>query len=51
MVNDPRAKLTHFGMSKLASVNPRMTALTMCPGNTLYMLPEALDEAKSYTAS
>ena len=27
-----------------------MTALTLCPGNLLYMSPEALDEAKSYTA-
>ena len=34
-------------MSKL---NPRMTALTLCPGNVLYMSPEALDEAKTYTA-
>ena len=43
-----RAKITDFGMSKL--VNPRMTALTLCPGNQLYMSPEALDEAKLYTA-
>ena len=27
-----------------------MIALTLCPGNRLYMAPEALDEAKSYTA-
>ena len=45
-----RAKITDFGMSKLATVNPRMTALTLCPSNVLYMSPEALDEAKSYTA-
>ena len=45
-----RAKITDFGMSKLATGNPRMTALTLCPGNLLYMSPEALDEAKSYTA-
>ena len=45
-----RAKITDFGMSKLATVNPRMTALTLCPGNLLYMSPEALDEAKTYTA-
>ena len=44
-----RAKVTDFGMSKLASVNPRMTPLTQCPGNLLYMSPEALDEAPSYT--
>ena len=45
-----RAKITDFGMSKLATGNPRMTALTLCPGNLLYMSPEALDEAKYYTA-
>ena len=50
MITGPRAKITDFGMSKLASVNPRMTALTLCPGNLLYMSPEALDEAKTYTA-
>ena len=50
MIAGSRAKITDFGMSKLATVNPRMTALTLCPGNVLYMSPEALDEAKSYTA-
>ena len=50
MIAGARAKITDFGMSKLAIVNPRMTALTLCPGNLLYMSPEALDEAKSYTA-
>ena len=50
MIAGPQAKITDFGMSKLATVNPRMTALTLCPGNVLYMAPEALDEAKSYTA-
>ena len=47
MIAGTRAKITDFGMSKLANVNPRMT---MCPGNVLYMSPEALDEAKIYTA-
>ena len=47
MIAGPRAKITDFGMSKLASVNPRMT---LCPGNPQYMSPEALDEAKTYTA-
>ena len=42
-----RAKITDFGTSKLPIGNPRMT---LCPGNALYMSPEALDEAKSYTA-
>ena len=50
MVPGPRAKITDFGVSKLSIINPRMTALTLCPGNVLYMAPEALDEAKSYTA-
>ena len=50
IVSGPRAKITDFGMSKLAHGNVRMTALTLCPGNLLYMSPEALDEAKSYTA-
>ena len=44
-----RAKVTDFGMSKLASVNPRMTPLTFCPGNFQYMPPEALEEPPSYT--
>ena len=48
MIAVPRAKVTDFGMSKLA--NPRMTALTLCPGNRLYVSPEALDENPSYTA-
>ena len=47
MIAGTRAKITDFGMSKLATVNPRMT---LCPGNLLYMSPEALDEAKTYTA-
>ena len=50
MIAGTRAKITDFGMSKLATGNPRITALTLCPGNLLYMSPEALDEAKSYTA-
>ena len=50
IVAGTRAKITDFGMSKLVSGNPRMTALTTCPGNMLYMAPEALDEAKSYTS-
>ena len=49
MIAGTRAKITDFGMSKLSSVNPRMTALTLCPGNSLYMSPEALDEPPTYT--
>ena len=51
MIAGTRAKITDFGMSKLATINSRMTTLTLCPGNILYMSPEALDEAKSYTAN
>ena len=44
-----RAKVTDFGMSRLASVNPHMTPMTQCPGNVCYMSPEALEELPSYT--
>ena len=49
MIAGSRAKVTDFGMSKLASVDPRMTPLTKCPGNMLYMSPEALSEEPAYT--
>ena len=49
MIAGVRAKVTDFGMSRLASVNPRMTPLTLCPGNLQYMSPEALEEPPSYT--
>ena len=49
MIAGVHAKVTDFGMSKLASVNPRMTPLTLCPGNLQYMSPEALEEPPSYT--
>ena len=49
MIAGVRAKVTDFGMFKLASVNPRMTPLTLCPGNLQYMSPEALEEPPSYT--
>ena len=44
-----RAKVTDFGMSKLAYANPRMTPMTMCPGTLAYMPPEALDDSPVYT--
>ena len=44
-----RAKVTDFGMSKLADVNPRMTPMTMCPGTLAYMPPEALYDPPVYT--
>ena len=39
------AKITDFGMSKLAEFQPT----TLCPGNPVYMPPEALNEPPSYT--
>ena len=44
-----RAKVTDFGMSKLADANLRMTPMTMCPGTLAYMPPEALNDPPVYT--
>ena len=44
-----KAKVTDFGMSKLADANPRMTPMTMCPGTLAYMPPEALYDPPVYT--
>ena len=44
-----RAKVTDFGMSKLADSAPTTVALTMCPGTLVYMPPEALREPPRYT--
>ena len=44
-----RAKVTDFGMSKLASTNPSMTPLTQCPGTLVYMSPEALEDPPTYS--
>ena len=44
-----RAKVTDFGMSKLAGAAPSMTPLTTCPGTSAYMPPEALNEPPVYT--
>ena len=49
MIAGRRAKVTDFGMSKLAGVAPTMTPLTMCPGTLGYMPPEALEETPRYT--
>ena len=40
-----KAKITDFGMSKLAEFQPT----TLCPGNPVYMPPEALNEPPKYT--
>ena len=44
-----RAKITDFGMSKLLDANRRMTPLTLCPGTSVYMPPEALREPAVYS--
>ena len=44
-----RVKVTDFGMSKLISMNHRMTPLTMCPGTAAYMPPEALVNPPRYS--
>ena len=44
-----RAKVTDFGMSKLAGATPTKTPLTVCPGTVAYMPPEALREPPRYT--
>ena len=49
LIAESRAKVTDFGMSKLVSVNPRFTPLSMCPGNALYMSPEALRQPPQYS--
>ena len=49
MIAGRRAKVTDFGMSKLAGATPSMTPLTMCPGTLAYMPPEALREPPRYT--
>ena len=50
MIAGVRAKVTDFGMSRLANVNPQpRKPLTLCPGNVNYMSPEALEEPPSYT--
>ena len=49
MIAGRRAKVTDFGMSKLADTTPRMTPLTMCSGTEVYMPPEALRDPPRYT--
>ena len=49
IIAERRAKVTDFGMSKLANVAPSITPLTICPGTVAYMPPEALREPPRYT--
>lgn len=48
LLGENKAKVTDFGMSQLKTVNS-MTPVTMCPGNSVYMPPEALKENPKYT--
>ena len=43
------AKVTDFGMSKLIDMNTSATPLTLCPGTTVYMPPEAQITPPTYT--
>ena len=49
MIAGRRAKVTDFGMSKLAGTAPTKASLTVCPGTVGYMPPEALREPPRYT--
>ena len=48
MIAGRRAKVTDFGMSKLAGAAPN-TALLQCPETLAYLPPEALREPPRYT--
>ena len=52
LIAGSRAKVTDFGMVKLYDVNrstTHLTPLTLCPGTTVYMPPEALKDRPVYT--
>ena len=51
LIAGSRAKVSDFGMVKLYDVNhsTAFTPLTLCPGTTVYMSPEALGEPPVYT--
>ena len=52
LIAGSRAKVTDFGMVKLYDVNrstAHLTPLTLCPGTTAYMSPEAQGEPPTYT--
>lgn len=46
-----RAKVSDFGMSTILGNTGVPNSLTTCPGNVMYMPPEALDEPPLYTRS
>ena len=47
LMNHGKAKVTDFGMSKLTGIQVRPT--TKCPGNPVYMPPEAFTNPPHYT--
>ena len=47
LMDHGKAKVTDFGMSKLTGIQARPT--TKCPGNPVYMSPEALTDPPQYT--
>jgi serine/threonine protein kinase len=46
-----RAKVSDFGMSTILGNTGVLNSLTVCPGNVIYMPPEALDEPPVYANS
>lgn len=46
-----RAKVSDFGMSTILGNTGVPNSLTVCPGNVIYMPPEALDEPPVYSKS
>ena len=46
---DKRAKVTDFGMSRLANTSARLSTLTQAPGCSVYMSPEALAHTPKYS--
>ena len=51
LIGNIRAKLTDFGMARLGDLNLHATRVTntMCPGNDIYMPPEAFQDKPVYT--
>ena len=52
LIAGSRAKVTDFGMVKLYDMNrstTHLTPLTLCPGTTVYMPPEALKDRPVYS--
>ena len=51
LIDNVRAEVTDFGMASLGDQNPRATqfTFTMCPGTSVYMPPEAVQDKPVYT--